>query len=76
LFETFSGHDPDWCPFIIQYERQFAVPGPHRVVIRNEEDKGFFFDALVYEILFIFTWELNETDMIFSMLQLRSADAS
>ena len=48
LFETFSGHEPKWRGFVIKYERRFASPGPHRLVIRNDEDKGFCFDAVMY----------------------------
>jgi len=47
LFETFSGYEPKWRGFVIKYERQFPNPGPHRIVIRNEEDKGFCLDAVM-----------------------------
>jgi len=49
LPETFSSYEPHWRAFVIMYERQLA-PGPHHVVIRNEDDKVFCLDAIVYEM--------------------------
>jgi len=50
LAEIFSGNEPGWRGYVILYERQFAIPGPHRIVIRNEEDKGFQLEAIMYEM--------------------------
>jgi len=48
LFEVFSNQEPNWRSFVILYERRFADLGPHRVVIRNEDDKTLVFDAIMY----------------------------
>jgi len=29
------------------YERRFSHPGPHHIVIRNEDDKAFGLDAIM-----------------------------
>jgi len=63
LFETFSGYEPSWRGRIIKYERQLPTPGPHRIVIRNEEeDKRFALDAVMYEMHVYLMQHLSKTD--------------
>ena len=62
LFETFSSYEPSWRGFVVKYERQFPIPGPHRIVIRNEEDKGFCLDAVMYETCIHPRYDLGKAD--------------